>query len=236
MSSKSVILWDFDGTLGYRPGMWSQAFLDVLREHQPNCSVALEEVRPFMREGFPWHQPHLPHLHLTTAQAWWAEIETLLIRAYVGVGCSLRLATHLAPLFRQKYLDKSQWFLYEDVIPTLEVLRNEGWTHAILSNHVPELSDLVESLGLAPLLQSIVSSALIGYEKPHPQVFLHALNLLDHPQTIWMIGDDIEADILGAQAVGIPAILVRKEDTRSTYVYPDLSSIPMFLRKIRSPC
>ena len=69
----------------------------------------------------------------------------------------------------------------------------------------------------------------MGYEKPHPQVFLQALAIFDNPQTIWMIGDNIEADILGAQAVGIPAILVRQEDLRATYMYPDLSLIPAFL-------
>jgi len=49
-----------------------------------------------------------------------------------------------------------------------------------------------------------------------------------------MIDDNIEADILGAQAVGIPAILVRKEDARATYAYLDLSLIPGFLSQDRT--
>jgi putative hydrolase of the HAD superfamily len=108
-------------------------------------------------------------------------------------------------------------------------LKSLGWEQAILSNHIPELPDIVEALGLTPYVQAIFSSALMGYEKPHPQAFLQVLALLDHPQTIWMIGDNIEADVMGAQSVGIPAILVRQEDTRATYVYPDLSLIPAFL-------
>jgi len=148
--------------------------------------------------------------------------------AYIGVGCSLPVARHLALKAHQKYLDKSQWFLYEDVIPTLNALGTLGWEHAILSNHVPELSDIVAAIGLAPSIRMIFSSALTGYEKPHPQAFLQARAALGYPQTVWMIGDNIEADILGAQAVGIPAILVRKEDIRAAYTFPDLSLLSEF--------
>src|SRR5712691_3547387 len=208
MSNPPVILWDFDGTLGYRPGMWSQALLDVLLEQNPTTVVTLQDIRPFLREGFPWHQHHIPHVEVTTPEQWWAEIETILGRAYVGIGCSLDLARQLAPLAHQKYLDTSQWFLFEDVIPALEALSSQGWEHAILSNHVPELSEIVDAIGLTPQMRVVLSSALRRYEKPHPQAFLQAFELLGHPQTLWMIGDNIEADILGAQAVGIPAILV----------------------------
>ena len=108
-------------------------------------------------------------------------------------------------------------------------MRSHGWEQAILSNHIPELPDIVEALGLTQYVQAVLSSALMGYEKPHPQAFLQALAIFDNPQTIWMIGDNIEADILGAQAVGIPAILVRQKDARAIYVYPDLSLVPAFL-------
>jgi putative hydrolase of the HAD superfamily len=52
MSKPHIILWDFDGTLGYRPGMWSQAVLDVLQDHHPNCAITLEDVRPFTTVDF----------------------------------------------------------------------------------------------------------------------------------------------------------------------------------------
>jgi len=43
-----------------------------------------------------------------------------------------------------------------------------------------------------------------------------------------MIGDNIEADVLGAQAVGIPAILVRKTDQRAIHACTDLSAVVEF--------
>lgn len=220
-----MLLWDFDGTLGYRQGMWSQALIDVLREHDTTCPATREDIRPFLREGFPWHQPHLPHLEIVTSEQWWKRVEEVLMRAYVGIGCPLPVARQLAPLAHQKYLDTSQWFCYEDTLPTLQVLHAAGWEHAILSNHVPELAEILEAIGLTPFIRIAFSSALTGYEKPHPQAFVQALERLGHPETIWMIGDNIEADVLGAQAVGIPAMLVRKEDARAAYAFPDLSSV-----------
>ena len=49
MSDKHMILWDFDGTLGHRPGMWSRAVLDVLQARYPDYAFTLDDVRPFMR-------------------------------------------------------------------------------------------------------------------------------------------------------------------------------------------
>lgn len=217
MKKNKILLWDFDGTLGHRPGMWSKALIDVLVEQQPKCAITVEDIRPFLRKGFPWHQSHIPHPHITTSEAWWAEIEPLLARAYVGIGCSFAQAEQLAVLAHEKYIDTHGWRLYDDVITTLELLKQQGWQHAILSNHVPELSTIVDALGLTPYMKSIFSSALLGYEKPHPQFFRSALAALGNPQTVWMIGDNIEADILGAEAAGIPAILVRKQDVRVKY-------------------
>jgi putative hydrolase of the HAD superfamily len=47
----------------------------------------------------------------------------------------------------------------------------------------------------------------VGYKKPHPIIFEHAL---DHTQTnahnSLMIGDSLEADVLGAMNIGMQAI------------------------------
>ncbi len=208
--------------------MWSKVLVDVLVEQQPTCTITIDDIRPFLREGFPWHVPHLPHLHLTTPEVWWTEVEYILARAYRGVGCSTSDAEQFALLAHHKYIDVSEWFLYDDVIPTLTVLMQE-WEHVILSNHVPELSAIVDALGLNAYIGATFSSACLGYEKPHPQVFERVLAALGNPSSVWMIGDNVEADILGAEAVGIPAILVRKRDVRAKYSCLALLEVPSFL-------
>ena len=78
----------------------------------------------------------------------------------------------------------------------------------IVSNHVPELPALVEDLGLAGWFDAVVTSARVGFEKPHPRLFAAARAVSPDPR-IWMIGDNPIADVAGARSVGIDAILVR---------------------------
>lgn len=229
MSKEKVILWDFDGTLAYRPGMWSGVLAEVLLENAPNCKVTADDFRPFLRNGFPWHRPKIPHTELNAPELWWAEIEKLLVRAYMGVGLSLSKSKKLARLAHQKYIDPNGWFLYEDVIPTLKSLANYGWRHVILSNHVPELSIIVDGIGLKPYISKVITSALTGYEKPNPKAFINALEQIGNPEVIWMIGDNIEADIIGVEAVGIKGILVREEDKRAVRYCADLYRIPSII-------
>jgi FMN phosphatase YigB (HAD superfamily) len=87
-------------------------------------------------------------------------------------------------------------------------LRVLGWRHAILSNHVPELPSMVSGLGLSHLIDVVFTSAATGYEKPNPRAFEIALEACGWPSESWMVGDNPIADIAGAEAFGIPAVLV----------------------------
>jgi putative hydrolase of the HAD superfamily len=99
--------------------------------------------------------------------------------------------------------------VFEDTVPALQRLRIHGSRNVILSNHVPELGDLVDDLGLRPYVEDVVCSAVTGYEKPHPQAFAAALGLRQHGEAIWMVGDNPQADVAGARRAGLEATLVR---------------------------
>ena len=45
-----------------------------------------------------------------------------------------------------------------------------------------------------------------------PAIFELARALSGNPQQVWMVGDNQQADVDGAHAVGIPAILVQHPD------------------------
>src|ERR1039458_4924277 len=83
---RRVVLWDFDVTLAHRPGMWSGCLLETLDEHLPGHTVDRDRLRPFLRDGFPWHQPAIEHPELCAPGAWWGRVQALLATAYVGVG------------------------------------------------------------------------------------------------------------------------------------------------------
>jgi putative hydrolase of the HAD superfamily len=79
----------------------------------------------------------------------------------------------------------------------------------ILSNHVPKLNRLLADLGIASFFERIFNSAVTGIEKPNPAAFLSVKAAYPELVDFVMIGDSLRADVSGAEAVGIPAVLVR---------------------------
>jgi putative hydrolase of the HAD superfamily len=220
-----LLIWDFDGTLAYREGQWSGALLDVLNQHIPGHTITREQMRPHLRHGFPWHTPDQSHAHLTSADAWWAHLMPVFHAAFTANGFTPEQATLLAPYVRAAYCHPNAWFTYPETIATLAALAHAGWIHVILSNHVPELPDLVHQLGLDAFVTAIFTSAVIGYEKPHPAAFHHILSRMPRLDEVWMVGDNPSADIAGAAAVGVPGILVRTFDPAVAHCYDDLTQI-----------
>lgn len=220
-----VIFLDFDGTLAYRRGYWRGVLAEVLREHEPSTTVTPEDLRPLLDTGFPWHTPEIPHLELSSPELWWARIEGVLAQVYQDVGISEEIARVLARRFHQRYVDPEGFVVFEDVVPTLDKLAQSGWRHIIVSNHVPELAAIVDKVGLTPLVEQVVNSACTGYEKPHPEMYRLALEAAGMPDITWMVGDNVEADVLGAERAGIQGILVRNQDGRAKWNCPDLASV-----------
>lgn len=168
-----------------------------------------DDVKPGLRGGFPWHRHQEGHPELTDPDAWWNALIPLLATAYCGAGVDRQTATTAAGLVRTTYVDPAAWMVYPDTRPALRDLRENGWRHLIVSNHVPELPELVKALGLDDLVEDVLTSATIGWEKPHAAMFRHALARAGNADTVIMVGDNPHADVAGAQAVGIPAFLVR---------------------------
>jgi putative hydrolase of the HAD superfamily len=137
----------------------------------------------------------------------------------------------MARRVRFVYLEPERWRLFDDTLPTLGHLQAEGWTNVVLSNHVPELREIVEYLRLGPYVARVLNSAETGYEKPHPEAFRAVLRAFDKATAVWMIGDNFKADIVGAESVGIPGILVRKVHKDARYYCTDLSLVPTTVRE-----
>jgi putative hydrolase of the HAD superfamily len=215
------VLFDFDGTLAHRPGMWSQCLVDALDKLTPEHGIVAADFRPHLQDGFPWDRPGEAHLHLSSSETWWESLEPLFARAFVAVGVGDDLAPTAAASVREHYCDATGFELFPDSLRALTALKESGWTLVILSNHVPELPLLVEYLGLGQLIQEVFSSASIGYEKPNPEAFRIALNGA-RPSDCFMVGDNPRADILGAEAVGLNAILVRNHAADALHVAEDL--------------
>lgn len=204
-------MWDFDRTLGHG-WLLSSCYAEILSEQQPPVPVARGWLTEHFGTGFPWHTPDEPHLELNDPDAWWAHIgEWVLVPAGLGLGLDEDRARHLADLVRPRFVNADRVAVYPDTLPALTRLSQAGWTHAVVSNHCPELELILKRIGLREAVDGVFTSARVGYDKPHPEIFRTALRAFANPTEAWMVGDNAEADIAGAITVGIPAIHVVRE-------------------------
>ena len=224
-ASDRALIWDFDGTLGYRPGRWSGAIADALTEVLGPHDVSRSMIAAEMRPGYPWHSPEVPHPLLAQGDDWWRHLGEVLAAAMGRLGVAPAAAAAAAGLVRAHYTDLESWQLFPDTRPALATLSGAGWRHVLLSNHVPELPEILSGLGLDSCIDAVVNSAVTGYEKPHPQAFRLALEQAGWPRSAWMIGDNPTADYAGAVTAGIRAVLVRTPPANGELYVPDLSQL-----------
>ena len=101
--------------------------------------------------------------------------------------------------------------LYDDALPTLELLRGHGLKIGLVSNGARDIDEFVTDHGLE--VDAAIGSRGHGWTKPHPSIFRAALERLGvEPEEAAMVGDSPEDDIEGAKALGMRAFLLDRED------------------------
>ena len=90
--------------------------------------------------------------------------------------------------------------------PMLERLKAK-YRLGVVSNFSGNLEPCLTELGIRQLFEALADSTLVGAEKPDPFIFRAALDELKvGPKATWMVGDNPEADIRPAQALGMRTI------------------------------
>lgn len=226
-----IILWDFDGTLALRDPMWSGTLAGLAQRYTPDSDITVESIRPHLQSGFPWHEPEKSYGRRSSEQ-WWNDLNPVFANAFIKAGLSNDIATELSLAVKTEYTRSEYWSVYDDVEDCLSELTLSGWKHVILSNHVPELPNLVDDLGLSHHFKHIITSARVGFEKPHPLIYEHAIAKLPRSSMVWMVGDNYAVDVAGAERLAIPAILVRKEHESARFRCSSLQGVANIINKI----
>jgi len=117
--------------------------------------------------------------------------------------------------------------LFDDVLASLDLLKQQGLTLGLISNIDSDIGKLIDDLKLSPYIDFAVVSSEVGYEKPHPTIFLSALDKAQvQPFEAIHVGDQIEADVEGAWAVGINPVLIDRYSTNLDYKdHPRIKSL-----------
>lgn len=137
-------------------------------------------------------------------------------------------------------ITQANWFAENDAIPMLETLKSRGFRLGIISNGADDQNTytLIDKAQIRSYFEYIISSAAFGKRKPHPGIFNAALEHFQVPaEQTAMVGDTFEADIIGAQQVGINSIwitrrvqkTVRRSQIRPDAIVSTLSEIPALL-------
>jgi putative hydrolase of the HAD superfamily len=97
----------------------------------------------------------------------------------------------------------------DEVGPTLAALRARGLRLVVVSNANGTLLSAFTRLGLAPAVDVIFDSHIVGIEKPDPRYFHLALEVSGaRAETTVHVGDLYHVDVVGARSAGIAAILL----------------------------
>lgn len=122
-------------------------------------------------------------------------------------------AERIARRVYDEFGDAARWRAYDDVRPAFERLRDAGLGVGLISNWDRRLGGLIDGLGLGDLVSLVVSSAEVGLHKPDPRIFELACERLGvEPGEAAHVGDHQYADVVGAQSVGMTAVLIDRHD------------------------
>ncbi len=121
----------------------------------------------------------------------------------------------LAKAFGEHYLATlaQQNALVDGAYNLLNYLKTKGYHLYILSNGFEEVQyKKMMSAKITDFFDSIVLSDHVGVNKPHPKIFEYALKTAQTTKNqVVMIGDDWEADIVGARNFGIDQIFFNRK-------------------------
>jgi len=199
-----AVLFDVDFTLA-RPGpeLGPEGYVRAGKRHGLALDPArYEEGRQAALAALERH-PEFEH----DDEIWFTFTERIIL----GMGGTPPASYDCAVEITRGWERHENFELYDDVAPVLDELRAAGLKIGLVSNSARDVHAFAHHHGLD--IDAGISSFHHGKTKPHASIFRAVLDLLDAtPQQAAMVGDTIEADIDGALAIGMRAVLVDRHD------------------------
>jgi HAD superfamily hydrolase (TIGR01662 family) len=207
------VIFDLGNTLIYFDGDWSQVYtqadIELARFLQATGlnldeDRFLDEFRTRLREYH--NEREAEFIEYTTAHI----LRTLLHEWGFSEIPDEIITSGLEAMYR---VSQAHWKPEEDALPTIQKLKAQGYLLGLISNAADDadVQTLVDKANLRPYFEVILSSAAAGIRKPHPEIFQRAMSALKtSPSHTAMVGDTLEADILGAKNAGMVGIWITR--------------------------
>jgi len=200
-----VLLFDLDDTIVRfstgQPNFWQLALeshVPQLAEHHPRLSALIDAVADEY-----WSEPE---------RAFRGRQDLYAARRFVARAVleAEGLSLELCQRFADDVTDRKEAYVspFEGAVETLQVLRERGHRLALLTNGSALFQRRkLQRYSLEPFFELILIEGELGYGKPDRRVFQAALDFFAiTPDSAWMIGDNLSADIAGAQQLGIAGV------------------------------
>jgi len=135
----------------------------------------------------------------------WRALNSMIFSAVGVAGDAVALSEEM-----EKRFDSGRYTrAYDDTHEVLEVLRQRGLRLGVISNGTPGVARCLELAGITERVDFVLVSALVGWEKPAREIFALGLEAVGlRPERVVFVGDHYEADIRGARAVGMEAVMI----------------------------
>jgi len=193
MAAIEAVLFDFGGTLDADGARWAVRFYENYRDAGGTTEF------PAFEASFRTTDRQLPQLPGITRMGFRAMVEaqTRLLLKLLADGAKID-GDRIAADFH----DRSRETVRRNA-PLLARLADQ-WPLGVVSNFTGNLVHCLEELELMPYFRVVLDSAVVGREKPDPHLFEMARAAVgSSPAGTWMVGDNPEADIRPALALGM---------------------------------
>lgn len=119
--------------------------------------------------------------------------------------------------------------LFPDVHDTMGWLQEQGFKLGAVTDRAfggPRFLAEMEEYGVSQYFQVVSISSEVGYVKPHPKIFQHALDALGvSPEEAVMVGDSLRCDVAGAKNMGMVAVWKRPPLDEPTEIGTDKTDV-----------
>ena len=206
MEKPKVIFFDAVGTLFGVRGSVGEVYREIALEF--GVELTAESLERAFRSSFkaasPPTFPGVEQEDIPQQEfAWWKEIAQSTFAQVNALGKFADFDAFFAQLY-EHFAGAKPWYVYPDVVPTLEYWQQQTISLGIISNFDTRLFKVLELLNLDHFFSSITISSLSGVAKPDSQIFVTALAKYGYyPSEAWHIGDSKREDYQGASAIGI---------------------------------
>ena len=220
-----ALFFDLGKTLLYPKASWQPV---LLRAYKALTSTLIAQDIPVDERTFPYEFADCLNNYYVDRETTFRETGTfrMLQQLLTEKGFPDAPVSNVRIALDAFYATTQQnWLLEADAHSILRALKLNGYTLALLSNAADDsdVQTLIDKNNLRHYFSFIRTSASTGLRKPHPHIFEEALDDLSlFPEQCIMVGDTLDADILGANKLNIYSVWINRRVNQHTKTLSDI--------------